>query len=158
MNKQKAFTLIELLVVISIIGLLSTLAIVSLNGARAKARDAKRMNDLKSISDALEVYYIDNDEYPKNTRSGDCNYGNNIAEEIYVDSAGGYICSGYGFYSLFDKIPSPPNAQEKYEYNYDTPKTPPCVFTTYMESGILSFGCKGGNCKRYDNIDECAIN
>ena len=38
----RGFTLIELLVVISIIGILSSFAVVSLNSARAKARDALR--------------------------------------------------------------------------------------------------------------------
>ena len=54
MNK-KGFTLIELLVVIAIIGLLSTLAVVSLNNARAKARDAKRVSDVKQISTLVEM-------------------------------------------------------------------------------------------------------
>ena len=54
--KQNGFTLIELLVVIAIIGLLSTLAVVSLNGARAKARDARRVADLKAVQSALELY------------------------------------------------------------------------------------------------------
>jgi len=49
------FTLIELLVVIAIIGLLSTLAIVSLNGARAKARDAKRISDVRQMASILEI-------------------------------------------------------------------------------------------------------
>ncbi|MBU1037025.1 type II secretion system GspH family protein [Patescibacteria group bacterium] len=59
-NKKKGFTLIELLVVIAIIGLLSTLAVVSLSGARAKARDAKRTSDLRSIQSALELYLSEN--------------------------------------------------------------------------------------------------
>ncbi len=63
MNK-KGFTLIELLVVIAIIGLLSTLAVVSLNNARAKSRDAKRIADVKQIQTALELYYNDNNGYP----------------------------------------------------------------------------------------------
>ena len=53
---RRAFTLVELLVVISIIGLLSTIAIVSLNSARVKSRDTKRIADLKQISTAVELY------------------------------------------------------------------------------------------------------
>jgi len=53
--KQKGFTLIELLVVIAIIGLLSTMAVVSLNSARAKARDAKRLNDVKQMANILSI-------------------------------------------------------------------------------------------------------
>ncbi len=63
MNK-KGFTLIELLVVIAIIGLLSTLAVVALGSAREKARDSKRLSDLKQIQTALELYYTDNSVYP----------------------------------------------------------------------------------------------
>ncbi|MDP2586962.1 MAG: type II secretion system protein [Candidatus Komeilibacteria bacterium] len=55
-SNKKGFTLIELLVVIAIIGLLSTLAVVSLNNARSKARDARRTSDLKTIQSALELY------------------------------------------------------------------------------------------------------
>jgi len=61
MNK-KGFTLIELLVVISIIGLLSTLSVVSLNNARGKARDARRMYDLSTVRTALELYRFDNND------------------------------------------------------------------------------------------------
>ncbi|KKR34411.1 MAG: hypothetical protein UT67_C0016G0018 [Candidatus Magasanikbacteria bacterium GW2011_GWA2_40_10] len=63
MNK-KGFTLIELLVVIAIIGLLSTLAVVALGNARQKARDARRLSDLKQLQTALELYYTDNTAYP----------------------------------------------------------------------------------------------
>lgn len=64
MRKQKGFTLIELLVVIAIIGLLSTLAVVALNNAREKSRDAKRVSDIKQIQTALELYYNDENGYP----------------------------------------------------------------------------------------------
>lgn len=63
MNK-KGFTLIELLVVIAIIGLLSTLAVVALGSARQKARDSKRLSDLKQVQTALELYFTDNNSYP----------------------------------------------------------------------------------------------
>jgi len=64
--KRSAFTLIELLVVISIIGLLSTIAIVSLGASRAKSRDTKRIADLKQISTAVELFYNDNGHLPTN--------------------------------------------------------------------------------------------
>ncbi|MDD4900852.1 MAG: type II secretion system protein [Patescibacteria group bacterium] len=70
MRKQKGFTLIELLVVIAIIGLLSTLAVVALNNARMKSRDARRISDIKQIQTALELYYNDNNGYPATVTSG----------------------------------------------------------------------------------------
>ena len=69
-NKQRGFTLIELLVVIAIIGLLSTLAVVSLNNARAKSRDARRVSDIKQIQTALELYYNDCGGYPTAAAAG----------------------------------------------------------------------------------------
>jgi prepilin-type N-terminal cleavage/methylation domain-containing protein len=64
-KKQKGFTLIELLVVIAIIGILSSVVLVSLGGARAKARDAKRQSELRSIMTAQEMYYGVNGAYFK---------------------------------------------------------------------------------------------
>ncbi|MFH1667583.1 MAG: type II secretion system protein [Candidatus Komeilibacteria bacterium] len=63
MKKTKGFTLLELLVVIAIIGLISTFAVVQLNSGRQKARDAKRISDMKQLQTALEFYYDDNDSY-----------------------------------------------------------------------------------------------
>jgi len=54
---QKGFTLIELLVVIAIIGILATVVLVSLNTARSKARDTRRMSDLHQVALASEMFY-----------------------------------------------------------------------------------------------------
>ena len=64
-TKQKGFTLVELLVVIAIIGLLSTLAVIALGSARSKARDARRISDIKQMQTALELYFADAGEYPQ---------------------------------------------------------------------------------------------
>lgn len=57
-KKAKAgFTLIELLVVIAIIGVLASVVLASLNTARRKSRDARRIADIKQIQLALELYF-----------------------------------------------------------------------------------------------------
>lgn len=64
-SKSRGFTLIELLVVIAIIGLLASIVLASLNSARVKGRDARRVADLKQIQTALELYASDNNgNYP----------------------------------------------------------------------------------------------
>ncbi|MEI6378614.1 MAG: FISUMP domain-containing protein [Candidatus Falkowbacteria bacterium] len=63
-NYNKGFTLIELLVVIVIIGILATLATVALSSARSKARDARRISDMKQLQSALQLYYSNESAYP----------------------------------------------------------------------------------------------
>lgn len=69
-NNKQAFTLLELLVVVAIIGIISTLAIVALQGARAKARDAKRISDIRQIQTALELHFNDFSAYPSEVLPG----------------------------------------------------------------------------------------
>jgi type II secretion system protein G len=66
---KKGFTLLELLVVISIIGLLSSVVLASVNSARENARDTKRISDLREVRTALEMYYTDNGFYPNHNNS-----------------------------------------------------------------------------------------
>ncbi len=52
--------MIELLVVIAIIGLLATIILVSLNSARVKARNARRLADAHQLVTAMQLYLSDN--------------------------------------------------------------------------------------------------
>lgn len=63
-SARAGFTLIELLVVIAIIGILSSVVLASLNSARQKGRDARRVSDVKQIQLALELYYDAHSSYP----------------------------------------------------------------------------------------------
>jgi len=89
-ENNHGFTLIELLVVVAIIGLLSSVVLASLNTARAKGRDAKRLSDMEQIRTALAMYYNDyNGKYPT---TGGAWYGNCSFFGSYgVSGPGGYI-------------------------------------------------------------------
>lgn len=64
MNKKsfkKGFTLIEMLVVIAVIGILASIVVLGTGSARTKARDTKRIADVKQIQNGLEATYQTSD-------------------------------------------------------------------------------------------------
>lgn len=69
-NNVVAIVAAAVLFIIVVIGFLSTLAVVSLNSATVRSRDAKRIADMKQIQVALELYYNDLNEYPADVIPG----------------------------------------------------------------------------------------
>ncbi len=80
-SKNFGFTLIELLVVIAIIGVLASTVLASVNTARMKARDAKRLADIRQLVLVLQLYYDDNNAFPPTPgcTSGWCCLGHGTA-------------------------------------------------------------------------------
>lgn len=106
---RKAFTLVELLVVIAIIALLVTLSVIAINNARAKARDSRRLNDVKVITAALEMYYSDFGAYPAAPMPTGTPITNLCFSNLGITSTCGTIV-----YS--GKLPSDPLAGQSYTY------------------------------------------
>jgi len=72
-KKHRGFTLIELLIVVAIIGILASVVLIGLGKARAKARNAVRITNMKNYTDVFELAYDENGEYPDpNTRGWRC--------------------------------------------------------------------------------------
>jgi len=143
MKKNKGFTLIELLVVIAIIGLLSTLAVVALNSARAKARDAKRVADVKQVQTALELYYNDANGYPGIIGGGashvlgidttNCLYSLGAADRGFGATAKCKTAGATVYMGLVPEAPNPP-ADDTYSYS------------AAVESGVCG---SGQDCSTY---------
>ncbi len=105
--KNSGFTLIELLVVISIISLLSSIVLTSVNSARAKARDARRIADFKQIQLALELFYDQAGRYP--SANGAATWDEQWASFSACLETG--VCNGFtvaNFISPISKVPNDP--------------------------------------------------
>lgn len=98
--KIRGFTLIEILIVIAIIGILVGIVLVAFGGARASARDAVRMSDLRTLEKMLEMYKIEEERYPFST-----------ADFQIQDQPWGSFWEGYG------TVPKDPLSPEQ-DYAY----------------------------------------
>lgn len=65
LKNTRGFTIVELLIVIVVIGILAAITVVAYNGIQNRARNTERQTDIQAIHKALEMYYIDHGNYPK---------------------------------------------------------------------------------------------
>ncbi len=145
-KNNKAFTLIELLVVIAIIGLLATVVMVSLNSARKKARDTRRLEDFKQVSTALQMYYDDFGQYP-NSPNNCCSiqdHNNNFKAIVQELINAGYM----------NTIPEDPKNSGKYvyiAYKYAGGTKPGLLLITHLETIDATTTGPFGSCRPFDN-------
>lgn len=136
-KQQKGFTLIELLVVIAIIGLLSTLAIVALNSARQKSRDAKRVSDIKQIQTSLELYFADQNAYPAGSALV---LGGASAATLSSTNGFAAAVAGTTYMGLVPSNPTPGGANYSYTGSGTGNSTYSLTFTLEDDTGSLKDG------------------
>jgi general secretion pathway protein G len=62
--RQSGFTLIEIMVVIVILGIMAALVVPNLAGRQDQAQVTAAKSDLRALGNALEMYKLDNFNYP----------------------------------------------------------------------------------------------
>jgi general secretion pathway protein G len=86
-NADAGFTLIELLVVISLIMILSSVALSSYRNSIVHAREAALKSDLFLMRDAIDQYYADKGKYPDSLDSlVSENYLRTVPKDPFTDS------------------------------------------------------------------------
>ena len=85
-RRQGGFTLIELLIVVTIVGIIAALAIPNLRNAIDRAKQKATMTNIKSIANALEMYAVDNNTYPRGMNDANSSAISAFLSPLYMRS------------------------------------------------------------------------
>lgn len=153
-SRVRGFTLIELLVVISIIALLSSVVLASVNSSRIKARDAKRLSDRRQIRLALELLFDQNGSYPSSGANWRC-FGLTAAQTCWRGSYTGLDALRTSLLTVLSAIPTPGAtgsdnyATDAYLYNSNEPalgvQPTGAYLIWYQERKIQQSECNTGS-------------
>jgi prepilin-type N-terminal cleavage/methylation domain-containing protein len=121
-NKKEGFTLIELIVSITIVAVITTLAMVNFGATNKKARDSRRASDLQKVAIALEMSRQVGGTYP--TASGGLPTG--------------LVAAGY--------LQVWPTDPKSYSYVYAAPTSYTYTLSAYMEDLGSTNMAPSGSC------------
>lgn len=117
---KSGFTLVELLVVIAIITLLGSTILLQVEKARAKARDAQREKDIKTLQDSLALYVINNKVFPIAGNMA-LTGADTVSQELVNKEA-------------LPKVPIDPLHTGNYQYIYNSSDGSTYTLTYYLET------------------------
>ncbi len=138
---KKGFTLVELLVVIAIIGLMAGIATVSVNSVRSKARDARRVADIKQVQNGLELFYSSIGTYPA-AADGNLILGKDAGAVALSSAATGFSAAAdVGAEVYLNPVPKDPQGTGSFIYTYVKPADAGKDYsiTFKLETGTGSF-------------------
>ena len=81
---EGGFTLIELLIVVTIIGIIAALSIPNLKNAMDRAKQKATMTNMKTLGNALEMYAVDHNTYPKGLTDANAATVSGFLSPLYV--------------------------------------------------------------------------
>ena len=79
------FTILELLISVAIIAMLSAITMTLLSGVKEKNRDAKRMQDIHQLQNALSLYYANHSQFPIAATAINITGTDTFSEELEAD-------------------------------------------------------------------------
>ncbi len=93
-SNNTGFTLIETILTICVIAILGALLSINIISAKSSAEQAVCMNDLRQISQGLQMYYNDNESFPQDGYPDDANDNLPLSTELaeYVPGKSAFIC------------------------------------------------------------------
>ena len=145
-EKKSGFTLIELLVVISIVSMLSTIVLSSLNSARTKAKNAKIISQAEELEKAVRIYEIDKGKsFIETEGSFYCQIGPDCAS--FFGSMGGFPSPTLGDYINGYLVENKNLPKAPYFEDYTLFYLIPYIDGNYPSVYILDyFGSSTGTC------------
>jgi general secretion pathway protein G len=106
-KSNQGFTLIEILIVVAIIAILASVVLVGLGPTQRAGRDARRISDLRSVQNGLELFFNKCGYYPGTISGGTCA---TTAPGSWTEL--GAALTGVGV----NNLPNDPNSNASYGY------------------------------------------